>query len=163
MFVEMPLVSSPTPWAPLPQYIDWKDVGDGSIYQGIREEGKKVGKIWGNPVKVRHEYARSIQYTLTTLVSWLELYGDENTVLVFLGDHQPSSMVVGDGASRDVPITILAKDRAVMAKAADWGWTDGLKPDPKAPVWQMDQFRDRFLTTFGPSGDLNRVLAPPQR
>jgi Sulfatase len=162
MFVEMPLVSSHTPWAPLPQFIDWKDVGDGSIYQGIREEGKKVGKIWGNPVKVRHEYARSIQYTLTTLVSWLELYGDENTVLVFLGDHQPSSLVVGDGASRDVPITILGKDRAVMAKAADWGWTDGLKPDPKAPVWQMDQFRDRFLTTFGPSGDANRVLAPPK-
>ncbi|GAA3351071.1 hypothetical protein GCM10020358_79440 [Amorphoplanes nipponensis] len=163
MFVEMPLVSSHTPWAPLPQFIDWDDVGDGSVYKQIQQDGKKVKAVWRDPVKLRHEYARSIQYTLTTLVSWLELYGDQNTVMVFLGDHQPSPMVVGDGASRDVPITILAKDRGVMARTADWGWTDGIKPDPKAPVWKMDEFRDRFLTTFGPSGDVSRVLAPPKR
>jgi hypothetical protein len=100
---------------------------------------------------------------MTTVVSWLERYGDENTVMVLLGDHQPSSLIVGDGASRDVPITLLAKDRAVMAKADSWGWTDGITPDPKAPVWPMDQFRDRFMTTFGPSNDANHVLAPPQR
>ncbi len=163
MFVEMPLVSSHTPWAPLPQFIDWSDVGDGSVYKQIQQEGKKVSSIWKDPVKIRHEYARSIQYTLTTLISWLELYGDENTVMVFLGDHQPSALIVGDGAGRDVPITILAKDKTVMAKAAHWGWTDGIKPDPEAPVWRMDEFRDKFLTTFGPSGDLGRALAPPKR
>jgi hypothetical protein len=163
MFVEMPLVSSHTPWAPLPQFIDWNDVGDGSVYKQIQQDGKKVKQVWRDPVKLRREYARSIQYTLTTLVSWLELYGDKDTVMVFLGDHQPSAMVVGDGASRDVPITILAKDRTVMAKTASWGWTDGIKPDPKAPIWRMDEFRDRFLTTFGPSGDVSRVLAPPKR
>jgi hypothetical protein len=163
MFVEMPLVSSHTPWAPLPQFIDWNDVGDGSVYKQIQQEGKKVGSIWKDPVKLRHEYSRSIQYTLTTVVSWLELYGDENTVMVFLGDHQPSSLIVGDGASRDVPITILAKDKNVMAKVSDWGWTDGIKPAPDAPVWPMDQFRDKFLTTFGPSDDVTRVLAPPKR
>jgi hypothetical protein len=163
MFVELPLVSSHTPWAPLPQLIDWDDVGDGSIYKEIQLEGKKVGSIWKDPVKLRREYSRSIQYTMATVISWLERYGDENTVMVLLGDHQPSSLIVGDGASRDVPITLLAKDKNVMAKAADWGWTDGIKPDPKAPIWPMDQFRDRFMTTFGPSGDVNRVLAPPKR
>jgi hypothetical protein len=163
LFVEMPLVSSHTPWAPLPQLIDWDDVGDGSIYQQIAQDGKKVGSVWKDPVKLRREYARSIQYTLTTMISWLERYGDDNTVLVMLGDHQPSSLIVGDGAGRDVPVTLLAKDKNVMARAADWGWTDGLKPAPKAPVWGMDQFRDRFLTTFGPTGEVSRVLAPPQR
>lgn len=163
MFVEMPLVSSHTPWAPLPQFIDWDDVGDGSVYTKIHQEGKKARAVWRDPVKLRREYSRSIQYTLTTVVSWLELYGDENTVMVFLGDHQPSSMIVGDGASHDVPITILAKDKSVMAKTSSWGWTDGIKPDPKAPVWKMDEFRDRFLTTFGPSGQVSRVLAPPKR
>ena len=24
-------------------------------------------------------------------------------------------------------------------------------PDPDAPVWRMDAFRDRFLAAFGPS------------
>jgi hypothetical protein len=163
MFVEMPLVSSHTPWAPLPQFIDWDDVGDGSIYEQIQIEGKKVGSIWKDPVKLRREYARSIQYTLTTVISWLERYGDENTVMIMLGDHQPSSLIVGDGASRDVPITLLTKDKNVMAKASSWGWTTGITPAPQAPVWRMDEFRDRFMTTFGPSGEVNRVLAPPRR
>ena len=84
-------------------------------------------------------------------------------MLVFLGDHQPAPIVTGDNASRDVPITIVAKDQAVLDQIAGWGWTDGLKPDPKAPVWQMDEFRDRFLTAFGPSGEVSLVLAPPKR
>jgi hypothetical protein len=163
MFVEMPLVSSHTPWAPLPQFIDWDDVGDGSVYKQIQQEGKKVRSIWKDPVKLRREYSRSIQYTMTTVISWLELYGDENTVMVFLGDHQPSPLIVGDTASHDVPITILAKDKTVMAKTSSWGWTDGIKPDPKAPIWKMDEFRDRFMTTFGPSGEVSRVHAPPKR
>ena len=41
--------------------------------------------------------------------------------------------------------TIVAKDPKVLDRIAGWGWTDGLKPDPAAPVWRMDTFRDRFL------------------
>jgi hypothetical protein len=40
----------------------------------------------------------------------------------------------------------------VLDQMSGWGWTDGLKPSPDAPVWRMDSFRDKFLTTFGPSG-----------
>ncbi|MFB9696678.1 sulfatase-like hydrolase/transferase [Amorphoplanes digitatis] len=163
MMVEMPLVSSHTPWAPIPQFIDWDDVGDGSVYKQIQKEGKQPKSIWKDPAKVQREYSRSIQYTLTTITSWLERYGDENTVMVFLGDHQASKIVTGEGASHDVPITILAKDKTVLDKVADWGWTDGLKPDPGAPVWKMNDFRDRFLTAYGPSSDVSRALSPPQR
>ncbi|MET8153384.1 sulfatase [Actinoplanes sp. NPDC049668] len=163
MMVEMPLVSSHTPWAPIPQFIDWNDVGDGSIYKQIQKEGKRPKAIWKDPAKVQREYSRSIQYTLTTITTWLELYGDENTVMVFLGDHQASKIVTGEGASHDVPITIVAKDKTVLDKIADWGWTDGLKPAPAAPVWRMNEFRDRFLTAYGPSDDVSRALSPPQR
>ena len=163
MMIEMPLVSSHTPWAPIPQFIDWSDVGDGAVYKQIQKDGKRASTVWKDPAKVKREYSRSIQYTLTSLISWMEEYGDENTVLVFLGDHQPAPIVVGDGASRDVPITIVAKDKTVMDKVASWGWTDGLKPQPQAPVWPMNEFRDRFLTTFGPSADASRVLSPPKR
>jgi hypothetical protein len=163
MMVEMPLVSSHTPWAPLPQFIDWDDVGDGSVYKQIHEEGKNAKTIWKDPAKVAHEYSRSVQYTLTAITEWLELYGDDNTVMVVLGDHQASKIVTGEGASHDVPIVILAKDKTVLDKVSDWGWSDGLKPDPAAPVWRMDEFRDRFLTAFGPSGGTNQALAPPRR
>ncbi|MEU4219461.1 sulfatase-like hydrolase/transferase [Actinoplanes sp. NPDC026623] len=163
MMVEMPLVSSHTPWAPLPQFIDWDDVGDGSVYKQIQKEGKNAKTIWKDPAKVQHEYSRSVQYSLTAITDWLDRYGDENTVMVILGDHQASKIVTGEGASRDVPIVILAKDKKVLDKVSDWGWSDGLKPDPAAPVWRMDQFRDKFLTAFGPSGGANQALAPPRR
>ena len=43
-----------------------------------------------------------------------ETYGDDNLVLIMLGDHQPATIVSGQGASHDVPITIVAKDPAVL-------------------------------------------------
>jgi hypothetical protein len=86
---------------------------------------------------------------LNTLVSFVQRYGDDNLVLVVLGDHQPSTMVTGQGASHDVPISVIAHDPAVLDKIAGWGWQDGLLPSAQAPVWPMNAFRDRFLSAFG--------------
>jgi hypothetical protein len=80
-----------------------------------------------------------------------------------LGDHQPAPIVVGDTASHDVPITIVARDPAVLDRIADWGWTDGLEPAPQAPVWPMDAFRDRFLTAFGPAAGAQPAPSPSRR
>ena len=96
---------------------------------------------------------------MNTLISYVETYGDENLVLVVLGDHQPSPIVTGWGASRDVPISIVARDASVFERIAPWGWQEGLKPDPQAPVWRMDAFRDRFLTAFGATGSAKH--SPP--
>jgi hypothetical protein len=51
-----------------------------------------------------------------------------------------------------VPVTIVAKDPAVLDRISGWGWQHGLNPGPQAPVWRMDAFRDRFLTAFGRPG-----------
>jgi hypothetical protein len=37
----------------------------------------------------------------------------------------------------------------VIDQIAGWGWQDGMRPSPQAPVWRMNAFRDRFLTAFG--------------
>ncbi|KUL39953.1 sulfatase [Actinoplanes awajinensis subsp. mycoplanecinus] len=152
LFIEMPLVSSHTPWAPIPEFMPWDQVGDGSVYNAIVANQPTKAEIWTASSKVRQEYGKSIQYTLTTLVDWITTYGDDNLVMVFLGDHQPSPVVTGENASHDVPITIVAKDPKVLDRIANWGWTDGLKPAPDAPVWPMNSFRDKFLTAMGPGG-----------
>jgi hypothetical protein len=36
-----------------------------------------------------------------------------------------------------------------MDRITGWGWQDGMTPGPDAPVWRMDDFRDRFLAAFG--------------
>jgi hypothetical protein len=149
---EITLVSSHTPWAPIPRLIDWGAVGDGSVFGPMATEGDPPDVVWRDPARVRTEYRRSIEYSLNSLISYVETYGDKNLVLVFLGDHQPAPIVTGPGAGRDVPITLVAHDPAVLDRVSGWGWQDGLKPGPQAPVWRMDTFRDRFLTAFGAQG-----------
>ncbi|MBM2616586.1 sulfatase-like hydrolase/transferase [Actinoplanes sp. LDG1-06] len=150
LMIEMPLVSSHTPWAPIPDYLpDWNSVGDGSIYTTMEAAGQKPKALWAEPKKVRAEYGKSIVYSLTSLINWIKLYGDDNLVMVFLGDHQPSPIAAGAGASHDVPITVVAKDPKVLDRIAGWGWAEGLRPKTDTPVWPMSDFRDKFLTAFG--------------
>jgi hypothetical protein len=150
LMAEIPLISSHSPWAAIPKPIAWTAVGDGSIYHdpSAADPGPKdvVGR---STTEVRTGYRRSIEYSLDSLISYVETYGDDDLVLVFLGDHQPAPVVTGEGASRDVPITVVAHDPAVLDRISGWGWQDGLRPGPSAPVWRMDSFRDRFLTAFG--------------
>ncbi|ONI71014.1 sulfatase [Actinosynnema sp. ALI-1.44] len=150
VMAEIDLVSSHTPFVPLPKMIDWAAVGDGSVYMPQAENGTKPEAVWNDASKTRAAYGESIQYSLTALISYVQTYGDDNLVLVFLGDHQPQPVVAGEGATRNVPVTIVAKDPAVLERTATWGWHDGLNPGPEAPVWPMQAFRDRFLTAFGP-------------
>ncbi|MCS7475938.1 sulfatase [Umezawaea endophytica] len=146
----IPLLSSHAPWSPIPEAVDWDEVGDGSTYNSMVSGTDPPEAIFGrDPSSVRADYAKSVEYSVKTLISYVETYGDDDLVLVFLGDHQPAQVVTGADAGKDVPITIVAKDPAVLDRVAGWGWDDGLKPGEKAPVWRMDEFRDRFLTAFG--------------
>ncbi|WP_433462113.1 sulfatase [Spirillospora sp. CA-128828] len=146
VMAETALVSSHAPWASIPSLVPWNQVGDGSVFNGM---GKGYNAPWPGPGQIRTEYRKSIEYTLNTLVSYMRTYGDDDSVLIFLGDHQPAPLITGPGASRDVPITIVAKDKAVLDRISGWGWQDGLRPGKNTPVWPMSAFRDRFLTAFG--------------
>jgi phosphatidylglycerophosphate synthase len=141
LFAEVDLISSHAPWTRIPRLIAWDDVGDGSIFDHIPAEESTQG--------VRAAYGQSIEYSLRTVFSFVERYGDDDLVLVVLGDHQPATVVTGQGAGHDVPISVIAHDPKVMDQIAGWGWQDGLLPSPEAPVWPMAAFRDRFLTAFG--------------
>ncbi|MFH9083276.1 CDP-alcohol phosphatidyltransferase [Streptomyces sp. NPDC017673] len=143
------LTSSHQPWAPIPKMVGWDQLGDGSVFKGIQAAGNKPADVIADTTKSREEYGKSVQYSVTALTEWLERYGTKDTVLVFLGDHQPIARVSGNHASRDVPVSIVAKDPRMLDKIADWNWTDGLRPAHDAPVWKMSAFRDRFLTAYG--------------
>ena len=160
VMAEITLVSSHAPWEPIPQLIKWSEVDDGSVFDTMAAAGDPPEAILTrNPTRVRAAYRASIEYSLSSLISYLETYGDDNLVLIFVGDHQPSPIVTGHGASRDVPISIVARDPSVFERIAPWGWQQGLRPDAQAPVWRMDTFRDRFLTAFGAAGTASQ--APP--
>ncbi|GHB34173.1 hypothetical protein GCM10010377_26170 [Streptomyces viridiviolaceus] len=156
LMAEIILTSSHQPWAPVPTMVGWDEIGDGSVFHGVARAGEKPSDVIADTTRSRQAYGRSVQYSVTCLTQWLERYGTDDTVLVFLGDHQPIARVSGTGASRDVPVSIVARDPKVLDAIADWNWTEGLKPAHDAPVWRMSAFRDRFLTAYGsvphPSG-----------
>ncbi|MEV6176137.1 CDP-alcohol phosphatidyltransferase [Streptomyces sp. NPDC052015] len=149
LMAEIILTSSHQPWAPIPTMVGWDELGDGSVFEGIEKAGKDASAVIDDSAESREEYGRSIQYSVTALTQWLERYGTDDTVLVFLGDHQPIARVSGSDASRDVPVSVVAKDPKVLDKIAGWKWTEGLKPAHDAPVWKMSSFRDRFLLAYG--------------
>jgi phosphatidylglycerophosphate synthase len=150
LWADIVLGSSHAPWQFIPRILGWDDVGDGSAFDAMPAAGAPPDALWAeDPAQLRDPYRRSIEYTLGCLVSWVEAYGDDHLVLIFLGDHR-APLVTARGADHDVPIAVVTRDRAVLDRIDRWGWQQGLEPGPQAPVWRMDAFRDRFLTAFGP-------------
>ena len=153
VMAEIDLISSHAPWSRTPRMVPQASVGDGSVFDGMVEQLPSEKDIWPSPKRVQAAYGDSIEYSLSAFLEFMKTYGDDDLVVVLLGDHQPATIVSGDDADRDVPISIIARDPAVLDRISSWGWHDGLKPPTGAdPVFKMDAFRDRFLAAYGPDG-----------
>jgi hypothetical protein len=148
VMAEIDLVSSHSPWSPLPTMVPWKKVGDGSIFDPMPAESESPIVVGRNATTVRRFYARSIQYSMQVLTSWVTELNDPNLVLILLGDEQPATPISSVGASHEVPISIIARDPSVFRQVACWRWQDGLVPGPSAPLERMSAFRDQFLGAF---------------
>ena len=96
-------MSSHMPWNRIPQEIPWGEVGNGSIFNRIPME-REPDSFWWHPNQVKAAYARSLEYSLNTLISYVQHYGKKNLVLVVVGDEQPLPIVSGQNASHNVPI-----------------------------------------------------------
>ncbi|GIF20104.1 hypothetical protein BJ973_001990 [Actinoplanes tereljensis] len=150
VMAEITMTSSHEPWTAIPDMVDWDSLGDGSQFQATPMDRHE---LWDSAPNTRIQYAKSIGYSVDSLISWATKYGGKDLVLVMFGDHQPIPLVSGGtNASHDVPITVIAHDKAVLDKISDWNWADGLKPAADTPIWKMDQFRDRFFTAFRSQG-----------
>ena len=139
IFSEIDLSSSHEPWTRIPQLISWNRLGNGSIFNRLPIDRAGL-------TDTQQGYAKSIEYALRALYSFVERYGNRKTVLLVLGDHQPSRVIAQ--ANHQVPMTIVAHDPKVIRRLSGWGWTNGMLPAPTAPVWPMSAFRNRFLNAF---------------
>jgi phosphatidylglycerophosphate synthase len=153
VMAEIDLDSSHTPWTSIPRLVPWNALGDGAIYDSVRGAGvpydTSLLSTLAHPRAQQTRYARSIRYSLRSLVSFVHHAHDKNLVMVVLGDHQPNAAVSGNGASHDVPVSLIAHDPAVLRHISRWGWTSGLQPATTTPTVPMNEFRDRFLAAFG--------------
>jgi phosphatidylglycerophosphate synthase len=148
VMAEIDLVSSHSPWAPLPTMVPWSKVGNGSIFDPMPARGQTPLSILGSANKQRQAFATSIQYSMQALTSWVTELNDPNLVLILLGDEQPAGPISSPGASHEVPISIVAHDPSVLREVAAWRWQDGLLPGNSAPLEPMSAFRNQFLAAF---------------
>ena len=139
IYSEIDLTSSHEPWTRIPPLISWDNLGDGSVFNHVPIDRAGL-------TDTRQGYATSIKYALRALYSFIERYGNKNTVLIVLGDHQPSRVI--EQANHEVPISVIAHDPKVTDRLSSWGWTPGMLPSSTAPVWLMSAFRNRFLNAF---------------
>ena len=162
VMAEIDLVSSHYPWAPVPTMVPWNKVGNGSIFDPMPARGETRLSILGSASKERQAFAKSIQYSLQVLTSWVTELNDPNLVLILLGDEQPAAPITGPGASHKVVASIIARDPSVFRQIASWRWQDGLLPGPSAPLEPMDAFRNQFLGAFSAaSSQAASAHAPP--
>jgi phosphatidylglycerophosphate synthase len=154
VMAEFDLVSSHSPWAPLPALVPWNKVGNGSIFDPTRASGGAPLSVLESASKERKAYGTAVQYSLQALTSWVTELNDPNLVLILLGDEQPDTPITSPGASHNVPISIVARDPSVFRQIASWHWQDGLVPGRYAPLEPMSAFRNKFLSAFS--------TAPPE-
>ncbi len=152
VMAQITLLSSHMPWAPLPSLVDWEKIGDGTIFNAQVDAGDPPDTVWRSPDQVRDHYLRSVEYVLATLSSWIERFGNERTVVVIVGDHQPIPWVAGQEVGHSVPIHIIAGNPSILARIDGWRWTNGMHPSLNVEAWPMEEFRKRFVAAFSGSG-----------
>lgn len=147
VMAEIALISSHAPWTPVPNMIDWASVGDGKSFDAQATSGDPPPVVWADHDRVRHQYIRTIDYSLQVLGDYIARYG-RDAVFVVLGDHQPAPIITGAGASRAVPIHVISRDRALVQRFEESGFTQGMTPDRGAPEPGMDGMRDLLIRTL---------------
>src|ERR1700722_12835115 len=148
VMAEIDTTSSHIPWSPLPTMVPWNKVGNGSVFDPQPAQSETAATVWRNGNTVKQFYGQSIQYSLQALTSWVTELNDPNLVLIFMGDHQPHTVVSGYGAPPEVPVSIVTRAPSVLKQMSSWHWQNGLLPNLGAPVEPMDAFRNQFLNTF---------------
>ncbi len=147
VMAEIALISSHAPWTPVPELIDWSDVGDGSVFDEQATSGDPPAVVWADRERVRRHYIGTIDYALETVGDYIARFG-EDAVFIVLGDHQPAPLITGPDASRAVPVHVISRDAHLVERFEAEGFTPGMIPAADAPEPPMDEMRGRLIRIF---------------
>jgi hypothetical protein len=146
LFAQVALATSHAPWVPVPELVDWDEIGDGRVFDEMAMSGDTPEVVWRDRDRVREQYRLAIDYSLRTVFDYAARHADNPPLIIVVGDHQAAGFVALDERP-DVPIHIIGPDHLV-AKVAEWGWQPGLIPAPDTPVLPMDRMRGLIVDTF---------------
>ena len=150
VFVFFPTITTHAPFVPTPPYQpDWARMLTVSPY-----DAADVDRAWSDYpdwLNLGPSYVKGLTYAYATVGGYLRLRADRDFVLILVGDHQPPSLVSGEGASWDVPVHVIASRRAVLDRLQRHRFREGLAPRHPA-VARMDTLLPLLLDAFGDAG-----------
>jgi sulfatase-like protein len=159
LFAQIVLVSSHTPFAPVPPYLaDWRDAGDFKTVPMADWARIYAPPDWND---LDQPYLDTIAYDLKTLGAWLRGL-DRDALVIALGDHQPPEITRVAGQPWTVPIYVLSRDPDLVQPFAALGYVRGDTPPPSDHPEGMERFLGAFLSAFSEGPSSQSASAPPQ-
>lgn len=147
LFVEFVLSSSHAPFNRLPPYLEnWSQIGDGSIYH--HREAVTFPVVWPDLTNAAEAYVSAIVYEITVLKYFIEQHIKDDTLMIIMGDHQPSVQITGPNSSWSVPVHVICRNRHLLEPFRSKGYASGLIPRQPLPHPGMETFLLDFLRSF---------------
>lgn len=109
------------PWIPLPEVVD--------DWQTLNEPAEPLDIPLPDPIPhqwKRQNYLNSINYELRFLTDYILQTGDDDSIFIIIGDHQPQQ-VSRRNDSFNTPVHILSRDGAFVEALLDYGFVPGLE------------------------------------
>ena len=126
-----PTITSHLPFGPVPPYQpDWARLLTPDPYGPAETE--RLRNAYVDWLDMLPNYVGMFDYTYRWLGGYLQLPEPRESVMLWVGDHQPAASVSGEGANWDVPVHIVTRDAGLLARFVALGFKPGL--DPARPV-----------------------------
>jgi hypothetical protein len=144
LFVEYALVSSHAPWTPVPTAIDdWSKLQRGKIFHN--SPGVRFPVTWTNMEEGAIAYAYSLCYDFDIMRRYIAERIERDSFIVILGDHQPPGAITYDDPSWAVPLHVLSRDRELIERFIETGFTPGMIPTDHGKVKGLHTFMTDML------------------
>jgi hypothetical protein len=137
-FIQYALVSSHAPWSVVPRVVeDWSRLEHGRIFHEYQTTFP-IG--WSNLKEGGAAYCHSLRYDFEVLQRYILERLQRNTLVIVMGDHQPTGAITLDDPSWAVPVHLVTKDRALLARFTAAGYVPGVFPPLTGPIPGMELF-----------------------
>lgn len=142
------------PWTPHPTLVeDWRT---------LNQPGPEPEPVDPETIgldAMRANYLNAIDYQLRMLTQWILEVGDENSIFVLIGDHQPPAVSRrADGWA--TPVHILSKDAAFIEAFAEYGFVPGLEVNDLEPTLRHEGFYSMFMRALLGRYGVSRIAQP---
>ena len=127
------------PWAPLPELVDdWRT---------LNEPAEPTDIPLPDPIPhqwKRQNYLNSINYELRFLTDYILKTGEDDSIFILIGDHQPQQ-VSRRNDSFDTPVHIVSRDRAFVEAFLGYGFAPGLVVQEATATIRHEGFYSMFV------------------